>query len=103
MHKVDIKSCHGQIMRKYPLPYGEPTHIKEPEEISKQLKEGKSGFIRFYLKNGARIKNNQIPFIPDFNSQIKSEIKGRMLLHTRLFDTFCKQYKIIKPIIYTDF
>lgn len=103
IHKIDIKSCHGQIMREYPLPYGEPTHLKDPKEIAKQLKEGKSGFVRFYLKNGARIKNNQIPFIPDFNSQIKSEIKGRMLLHTRLFDTFCKQYKIIKPIIYTDF
>jgi hypothetical protein len=90
-------------MREYPLPYGEPTHLKDPKEIVQQLKAGKSGFVRFYLKNGARIKNQQIPFIPDYHNEIKPELQGRMLLHTRLFQTFKKQYQIIKPIIYTDF
>ncbi|KLL03055.1 MAG: hypothetical protein MRERV_55c007 [Mycoplasmataceae bacterium RV_VA103A] len=103
IHKIDIKSCYANIMRDYPLPYGEPTHIKDPDEIAKQLQAGKSGFVRFYLKNGAKIKKEQIPFVSDCYNEIKGEIRGRLLLYTRLFRDFSKQYKIIKPIIYTDF
>ncbi|CAG8756301.1 8159_t:CDS:2, partial [Racocetra fulgida] len=82
IHKIDIKSCYANIMRDYPLPYGEPTYIKDPDEISKQLQAGKSGFVRFYLKNGARIKNQQIPFVSDCYNEIKGEIRGRLLLYT---------------------
>jgi hypothetical protein len=90
-------------MRNYPLPYGELWHIKDPDLIIKELQAKKNGFVRFYLKHGAKIKNNQIPFIPDFNNEYKTHIKGRLLLHTRLFKAFKKQYKIIGKILYTDF
>ncbi|CAG8557242.1 29281_t:CDS:10 [Racocetra persica] len=69
--RLDYREFYANIMREYPLPYGEPTHIKDPDEISKQLQAGKSGFVRFYLKNGAKIKKQQIPFIPDYNNEEK--------------------------------
>ncbi|KLL03568.1 MAG: hypothetical protein MRECE_13c039 [Mycoplasmataceae bacterium CE_OT135] len=101
--KIDIKSCYANIMRDYPLPWGEPQHITDPELIEQNLQQGKEGFIRFLLKAPAQIKNNQIPFVPDFNNNIKSKIKGRLLLSTKLFKTFKKQYKIPGKIYYTDF
>jgi len=90
-------------MRDYPLPGGEPELITDPEIIEQKLKEGKEGFVRFLLKTPAQIKNNQIPFIPDFNNNIKPQIKGRFLLSTKLFKTFKNQYKIPGKIYYTDF
>jgi len=90
-------------MQNYSLPYGESQHITDCKLIENKLQAGFSGFVRFFVKHEAKIKNNQIPFIPDFNNDIQSKIKGRLLLHTRLFKVFKKQYKIIGKIIYTDF
>jgi hypothetical protein len=107
---IDIKSCYANIMRDYPLPCGRPEHLKDPKLIEQKLQEGKSGFVKFYLENYALIKNKQIPFIPtrDYaqeGGQIKFALKGRkrLLLHTRLFRAFTKNYKIKGEIIYTDF
>lgn len=107
---IDIKSCYASIMRDYPLPCGQPEHLKDSQLIEQKLQEGKSGFVKFYLENYALIKNNQIPFIPtrDYayeGGKIKSAIKGkkRILLHIRLFHAFIKRYKIRGRIIYTDF
>jgi DNA polymerase type B, organellar and viral len=107
---IDIKSCYANIMREYPLPCGRPEHLKDPQLIEQKLQVGKSGFVKFYLENYALIKKNQIPFIPtrDYSyegGKIKSAIKGkkRILLHTRLFHSFIKHYKIRGKIIYTDF
>jgi hypothetical protein len=110
VYYIDIKSCYANIMRDYPLPCGQPEYFKDPQLIEKKLQEGKSGFVKFYLKNYALIKNNQIPFIPtrDYayeRGKIKSALKGkqRILLHSRLFHAFIKHYKIRGKIVYTDF
>ncbi|CAG8762847.1 1940_t:CDS:2, partial [Cetraspora pellucida] len=66
----------------------EGTWKENPDEITKQLQAGKSGFVRFYLKNGAKIKKEQIPFIPDYNNNIQPQVKGRLLLYTRCVDPF---------------
>jgi hypothetical protein len=100
--EIDIKACHATIMRDYPLPYGESIHIKDSQLIEQKLKEGANGFVRFYLRLPATIKNKQIPFIPNYDANIKSSFKGRLLLYTRLFHTFQKQYKIKGKIYYTD-
>jgi hypothetical protein len=91
-------------MRSYPLPYGNPIHITDSEIIKQKLNDGENGFICFYLKKkGSAIKNNQIPFIPDYDGEIKLILKGRLLLHTRLFDIFKKKYKNTSGIHYTEF
>ena len=100
---IDIKSCYGKIMRDYPLPYGNPEHLTNSNLIEQALQEGKTGFIGFYLTNYAIIKNNQIPFLPNSKGEINFQLKGRLLLHSRLFNTFCKKYKLRGKIIYNDF
>jgi hypothetical protein len=52
-------------MREYPLPYGNPGHLTNSELIEQALQENKQGIVSFYLKHDAKIKNNQIPFIPN--------------------------------------
>jgi hypothetical protein len=101
--KIDIKSCHGQIMREYALPYNKSIHITDPQIIEQKLKEKQDGIVSFYLNNYVEIKNQQIPFVPDSQNAIKSEFKGRLILHTKLFKAFVKQYKLRGKIIYNDF
>lgn len=101
--KIDIKSCYGQIMRSYPLPYGQTTHITDSQLIEQKLKEKQEGFVSLYLNNYVKIKNQQIPFVPNLRNQIKSQFKGRLLLHTRLLRAFCKQYKLPSKIVYSGF
>lgn len=103
--KIDIKSCYPNIMHDHPLPCGEPEHITNPELIAQKIKEGKEGFVRFLLKNPAKIKNQQIPFLPDYSSGVKKVVKGGWFLYTKLFRVFRKQYKSLgkQIFIYTDF
>lgn len=92
-------------MRDYPLPCGEPEHVNDPELIKQKLKAGEEGFIRFLLKSPAQIKKNQIPFLPNYDNEIKKTVKGGWFLYTKLFRVFYKQYKLLgkQIIIYTDF
>jgi hypothetical protein len=90
-------------MRDYLLPKGVPEHLTDVILIERRLKEGANGFIRFLLKTSAQIKNQQIPFLPNYYSEIKEKTKGGFFLYTRLFATFKKQYKIRGKIIFTDF
>ncbi|CAG8756371.1 10651_t:CDS:2, partial [Cetraspora pellucida] len=89
VYYIDIKSCYANIMRDYPLPCGSPELITDPQVIGQKLKEGKEGFVNFFLTRMATIKNNQIPFIPNSENQIKSPIGGRFLLHTH----YCEELK----------
>ncbi|CAG8722178.1 5870_t:CDS:2, partial [Racocetra fulgida] len=89
VYYIDIKSCYANIMRDYPLPCGIPELVTDPQVIGQKLKEGKEGFVNFFLTRMATIKNNQIPFIPNSENQIKSPIGGRFLLHTH----YCEELK----------
>ncbi|MEG7979151.1 MAG: hypothetical protein NY202_04600 [Mollicutes bacterium UO1] len=90
-------------MRDYPLPCGNEQHLTDPLLIEKELKGGSEGFVRFYLRQTATIKNNQIPFLPNYHNEIKPNLRGCFLLYSKLFRVFQKQYKIRGKLIYTDF
>jgi hypothetical protein len=100
---IDQRKCFANIMRNYSLPCGKPQHIKKrgSKLIEQQLQEKKQGFVKFYLEGYAKIKKKQIPFIPNYNPVIKNH--QSLLLYTKLFAAFKKQYKIVGKIIYTDF
>ena len=62
-------------MRSYPLPCGEPEYLTDSQLIEQKLKEGKEGFVSFYARQDAVIKNNQIPFLPDENNKIADKFR----------------------------
>jgi hypothetical protein len=101
--KLDIKSCYATIMQDYPLPCGQEKHLTDPLLIEQKLRDGQEGFIRFYLRQTATIKNNQIPFLPNYHNEINPNVRGCFVLYSKLFLTFKKQYQIRGKIIYTDF
>jgi hypothetical protein len=90
-------------MRDYPLPCGEPELVSDPKLIEQKLKEGGRGFLAFLLKSSAEIKKGQVPFVPNYHSEIKEKIKGRFFLSTELFKKFRKHYKRRGKIYYENF
>ncbi|CAG8577495.1 712_t:CDS:2, partial [Cetraspora pellucida] len=91
--KIDIKSCYANIMRDYPLPCGSPELITDPVMIEQKLKEGREGFVSFYARQDAVIKNNQIPFLPDSDDgKVRIKLRPYHFLHTKLLKDFNRQY-----------
>ncbi|CAG8557182.1 15699_t:CDS:2, partial [Racocetra fulgida] len=91
--KIDIKSCYANIMRDYPLPCGSPELVTDPQVIGQKLKEGKEGFVSFYARQDAVIKNNQIPFLPDSDDgKVRTKLRPYHFLHTKLLKVFNHQY-----------
>ncbi|CAG8750407.1 517_t:CDS:2, partial [Cetraspora pellucida] len=101
--KIDIKSCYANIMRDYPLPCGSEERLTDPQIIEQKIKEEQEGFVRFYLRQTATIKKQQIPFLPDYHNEIKANLRGCFILYSKLFRAFQKHYKIRGKIVYTDF
>lgn len=103
VYKIDIKSCYSNVMKDYPLPCGKPELITGSRLIQQKLREGQEGFISIVLNFPARIKEGQIPFVPNYHGNIQSTTKGQFFLFTRLLKQFLKRYKIRGEIYYKSF
>ena len=91
-------------MRDYPLPCGSPELITNPIVIEQKLREGKKGFVSFYARQDAVIKNNQIPFLPDSDDgKARTKLRPYHFLHTKLLEVFNHQYGKKGKLYYKNF